>query len=368
MKTFACILCLLAPLPLAAQPKPFERAKTDPPSIIIQPGKQFAADSYVHKPLAPDAPLQEHSDKYVAELQRQIKKYYGTVNVNVKDYTPPIYQVGPDQPTVRVRVFDSKKPDFKFNPLQQQWENVPLPDDFNSAKGTDMEAVIYQPSTGKYWEFWKMQKTGQKVKNSAGAEVDEWGARWGGHIEDLSRNPGYFVTTKEGYKFGTQATSLAFLAGIITIDDQLRGEVDHALHILLVECMKWEYWSHPAQRSDGHIDPSANPYAIPEGAIFRLPADLDLDTMKMDPYARMIAKAVQKYGMIVSDKAGGTVFRAENPAGRYASDPYKWIFRGRNDKEATYPAYERLRSFPWSKLQLLKLKMNKPIPTTAPTK
>lgn len=44
--------------------------------------------------------------------------------------------------------------------------------------------------------------------------------------------------------------------------------------------------------------------------------------MDMDPYARMVARAVQTYGMVLRDKAGAVVLYAENPANRYAEDPY----------------------------------------------
>lgn len=346
----------------------------DPPSLVLTPGREFAADSYVHKPLAPGAPIDEHSAEYVKELQRQIKQYYGVASVNTHQYSPPVFIVGKDQPTVRVKAVDREKPEWSFPPLQEQWEQVPLPDDFAPSPGTDQEAVVYQPSTGKYWEFWLMRKTGAKVKNSAGREVDEWGARWGGHIPDLSRNPGYIPTHPKGYKFGTTATSLPLLAGLMTIEEQRRGVVDHAIHIALVDALSWEYWAHPAQRSDGHIKPEKNPYAIPEGATFRLPADLDLDAIDMDPYARMVARAVQKYGMVVRDKSGAVTLYAENPAGRYAEDPYRkpgGILRWPEnvDPKNTWPlgphTKGRLRGFPFDKLRMLKPKMNKPIPAAA---
>ena len=344
----------------------FTRSKTDPASLVIAPGREFAADSYVHQPLPPDALLDEHSAEYVADFQRQWETFYGTVNVNIHEYTPPLFIVGPDQPTVRVKVVDWDKPGWTFAPLQEQWLAVPLPDDFKPSPGTDQEAIVYQPATKHYWEFWLTRKTGAKTHNSAGREVDEWGARWGGCIEDLSKNPGYFPPTKDGCKFGTTATSLPFLAGLITIDDQLRGEINHSVEIVIPETLMWDYWSYPARRSDGYTALEKNHYVIPEGATFRLPADLDLDKLVPDPYARMIAKAVQKFGMVVCDKGGAVVFRCENPAGRYAVDPYGWILRNPADPAKTIPAYERLRQVPWDKLQLLKLQMNKPIPPPAP--
>jgi hypothetical protein len=35
----------------------------------------------------------------------------------------------------------------------------------------------------------------------------------------------------DGRKFGTAATSLALLAGLIIIAEQQKGEINHALHI-----------------------------------------------------------------------------------------------------------------------------------------
>lgn len=356
-----CCLCFAGATGAWADAPGFTRAATDPPSVVIAPGREFAADSYVHQPLPLQAPLDQHSAEYVAEFQRQWHTYYGTVNVNIYEYTPPVFIVGPDQPTVRVKWVDWEHLGATFPPLQAQWMAVPVPEDFRASPGTDQEAVVYQPSTGHYWEFWLLRKTGAKTRNSAGREVEECGARWGGCIEDLSKSPGYFIPTPQGYKFGTTATSLPFLAGLITIDDQLRGEIDHALHIVLVDTLTWQYWSHPAQRSDGYTTLDKIRYAIPEGATFRLPPDLDLDKLVADPYARMIARAVQKYGMTVCDKGGAVVFRAENPAGRYAVDPYRWILRNPADPTKTIPAYERLRQVPWDKLQMLKLQMNQPI-------
>lgn len=365
----SAIVAILLPASLLAQAT---RPATEPASLIMKPGREFAADSYVHKPLAADAPIDPNSEKYVADLNRQIKQFYGVANVNTHQYTPPIFIVGKDQPTVRVIARDIKKPEWKEPLLQAQWEAVPLPDDFAPSPGTDQEAIIYQPSTGRYWEVWLMEKTGAKTRDSAGREVDQWGARWGGMIEDLSKNPGYFVPDRKGYKFGTTATSLCLLAGLITIEEQRKGEINHALHIALVEALAWPYWSAPAQRSDGHVKPEKNPFAIPEGATFRLPADLDLDKLEMDPYARMLARAVQKYGMVVRDKAGAVVLYAENPSNRYPEDPYTrigGILRSPDGKAswATGPHTRgRLKGFPFDKLQMLKLQMNKPIPTTAP--
>ncbi|WP_426413195.1 hypothetical protein [Bradyrhizobium ganzhouense] len=344
-------------------------AAADERSLAIAPGREFSAESYVHKPLADDAPLDPQSRSYVANLQRQIKKYYDHPDVNIDGGTPPVYIVPIDQPTVRVKYVAWDRPGEAVQPLQAQWETVPLPDDFQPpAPGGDAEAVVYQPSTGKMWEFWRIQKTGATAVNSAGKRVDEWGANWGGRMDNIATNPGYWVTTPDGYKFGATASGIPFLAGLITIDELQRGAIDHVVGFALPETLA-EHWSYPAQRTDGNTHGAD---AIPEGAIFRLPAGLNLDQMDMDPFARMIAKAVQKHGMILWDISGVVGFRAENPANRYPDGHPFWkqggILRCPAGVDASDPnnqviyecwAPERLRDFPWDKLQALKTRMAK---------
>lgn len=322
------------------------------PSLIMAPGREFAASSYVHSQLSPDAPRDSHSDVWVAELQRQIRTNYGLVSVNIDEYSPPLYMVSSDQPTVRVKAERASDPQWRFAPLQRQWESVPLPDTFRPSAGSDEEAIVYQPSTGQYWEFWGMEKSGRKAVNSSGRSVDEWRAAWGGKIDNLAVNPGYFPTTAEGYKFGTAATGLALLAGLITIAEQRQGVINHAIHIALPRTRR-SVWAYPAQRTDGE---EADPEAIPQGATFRLPDSVNVDEVDMDPYARMVARAAQKYGMVVRDTAGAVVLYAENPLTTGAGHPYfgvGGILRCAKGyaEAACYPdSNNRLRGFPWDKL------------------
>ncbi|HSR93899.1 MAG TPA: hypothetical protein VLK56_03450, partial [Solirubrobacterales bacterium] len=67
----------------------------------------------------------------------------------------------------------------------------------------------------------------------------------------------------------------------------------------------------PAQRSDGK---SVDPDSIPEGARLRLDPQLDLGSLGLSPFARMLAEAAQRYGMIVQDGSQSTVVYAEDPS------------------------------------------------------
>ena len=105
----------------------------------------------------------------------------------------------------------------------------------------------------------------------------------------------------------------------------------------------------PAQRGGGR---SGLITAAPEGTCFRLPADLDLNSLGLTPYGLIVARAVQRYGMVMSDSTSvGAAFFAE--AGRKGSDPYTGsggIFGGLQDNDGPDGV---LRGFPWRSLQAL---------------
>jgi hypothetical protein len=148
----------------------------------------------------------------------------------------------------------------------------------------------------------------------------------------------------------------------MTIEEQKAGVINHAVHFALPET-RAGVWAFPAQRCDGQINTVD---AIPEGATFRLPANLDLNAISMDPYARMIARAVQKYGMVLRDRSGSVCFYAENPAGRYTVDPYfgpNGILQCPNGVfqwSCAADGNNRLRGFPWDKLQALQTQLSGP--------
>ena len=286
----------------------------------------FAATSFWNAPLAAAAPLDQRSGAWVSELRRQL----ATTNpwINTTTYSTPVYTVPGGQPTVRVKL------DTTSAPLQQAFEQVPIPAGAKPAAGSDAHMVVWQPATDTMWEFWL-----------AGLKADGWHARWGGRMTGVSKNPGYFTAPNPGW--GATATSLPLLGGLMRTTELQSGRIDHALAFAIPHTKLWKSWSWPAQRSDGDAD-SAD--AIPEGARFRLPANLDIDALKLPPVTAAIAKAVQRYGMVLRDKSGAVSFYAEAPTG---ADPYPALFR-------TYPNL-LFAKFPWDRLQALRTDMRGPV-------
>jgi hypothetical protein len=181
----------------------------------------------------------------------------------------------------------------------------------------------------------------------------QWQAAYGGRMRNVSRSPGYYRNilgttgnVLESNLWGATASSLPLSAGLITLADLAAGHINHALELEVPEADALVAWC-PAQRTDGY-DTSSD--AIPDGAHLRLDPALNLSTISMSPITRMIARAAQRYGMIVNDQTGWNVtFRAEDPtpliqAGQ--ANPYTTYFGGQSPSQF-------LTAFPWSHLQLL---------------
>ena len=102
-------------------------AGKDRPSLIIASDREFAGSSYVHKQLSADTPRDPRSADLVAELQRQITTHSGVASVNVDQYSPPVYVVSDNEPTVRVKAERAYDPTWTFEPIQKQWETFHSP-------------------------------------------------------------------------------------------------------------------------------------------------------------------------------------------------------------------------------------------------
>lgn len=287
------------------------------------------------------APLADNSAALVANLDRQVKAYYGGVAAfNVWNYTTNIYTVGPLQGRVDLRWDDCQGkghvPTGIFG-TAGQFVSVPMPSNAVPASGTDAALSLYQPSSDTLWSFWKVRKA-----------ADGWHACWGGRMDQASTNAGWF-----GGGFGTTATGLAVEGGLVNIQDVQSGSIDHALSLVVINAASYSDYSWPAQRSDG-ADPALD--AIPEGTRFRLDPSVNVDALNLHPIAKMIAKAAQKHGFIVADKGGAVSVQAEGGTGVQGvtgANPWDTLLAGR-------PSYAVMANFPWASLQALPKDYGKP--------
>lgn len=315
-----------------------------PVTSSVLTDKVFAASSPWYTPIPASVALHPNTAGMLQDFlsQKPATVYNGTVNINTKSYSSPVFIAPAGAPTQKVTQFDCQRKGFLDPNLATQLAAVPIPSNAMASAGTDGEMTIYQPSTNTLWELWRAEK---KADGS-------WQACWGGRMQNVSANIGQF----QSY-FGTTATSLPFLAGQITAEELKRGEIRHAIGIALRNAAPRSLFSWPAQRSDGN-----GLGIIPQGTRIRLDPTINVDSLNLHPMAKIIAKAAQKYGFIVWDTAGAISIRAQNVISYTAAgqvDPYH-SSATHTGLFGTTPDYDVLKNFPWNRLQFLPMDYGKP--------
>jgi hypothetical protein len=305
-------------------------------------GQLFASSSFWNEPLADDPPIDPNSaalvQAFAAQIQRERSANIGPW-IGAGAGSTPVYRVPVDQPRVRVRLDKTTSRGAKA--LRRAFASVPIPRNAKPAPGADGHLTIWQPSTDRLWEFFHAHREG-----------GVWHADWGGAIRRVSRSPGYYTASAwpgATRSWGATATSLPIVGGTILLNELKRGRIDHALALNLPAPRAGEFaW--PAQRSDG----TGPPTALPEGARIRLDPTLNVNDLGLPKLGRMVARAAQRYGMVVRDQTHhGTSLWAEVPTG--SSHGVSTYLRGKTPAEV-------LANFPWDRMQVLKMTLC----TTAP--
>jgi hypothetical protein len=301
------------------------------------PFRFFSPTSFWNEPASLDASLDPSSAGVVGALSAVVateERLREGPNIPTSRWSVPIYTVPAGQPTVKVQLEDSAAAPA----LQSAWEAVPLPSNAHPAAGTDKHLVVWQPSTNRLWEFWRLRKA-----------MGRWRASWGGAMHNTSTGPG--VYEPEAWWGATQwwggsASSLSLAGGLITLEDLEDGQINHALAMAVPDVRAGIYAS-PANRTDGSSDESLS---LPEGAHLRLDPNLNLAALHLPHLTLMIAEAAQRYGIFVRSTAATVDIYAQDPTPT-GTNPYTGptgFFEGKQPNEV-------LASFPWSHLQLLKM-------------
>lgn len=223
--------------------------------------------------------------------------------------------------------------------------------------------IIWQPSTDTMWELW------QAHQDSSG----NWDASWGGRIENVSTDPGYYRNVRntnslcstnpavkycESANWGGPSARVPNLPGLMTTQQVQSGQIDHALVLALPSNVAGA-WSWPAQNTDG-----TGNSIIPQGARIQIDPSLDLNKWfaslrdqngnprPIAPIEMMIAKAMQTYGAIVANTSSSVSFYAENwtPSGDDIYDGPGGLF-------GSMQPFQFTMDLPWEHTQVLQTNM-----------
>jgi hypothetical protein len=314
---------LLRPFEVAVpdpQPQP-----ADPRNLRVFPdGNFYHPNSYLRVPLLPDAPLLSNSAACVTELLHQMYDVgYQHPDISIGSYTPGIF-FG-DKNTPRIKITSNGYGAAWGNDIyvNEQLASVPAPPGFKPSPGTDAEAVVIEllelPNGGTDYNFYEIW--GGKIETD-GSMTCRHGSRLGNNKTDVGYytqvigpprasdgQPSYFA------KPGVTGAALPFYPLMISAADLAAGVIDHPLGLLVISAASTYVW--PAQATDGGEN-----VPIKEGMCFRFPVSINFDTYPgLSRLARMIGKAIQKWGMYIYDRGDNVGFRGQNPM-NLSPDPW----------------------------------------------
>jgi hypothetical protein len=280
--------------------------------------------------LPASTPIATNSSAVVANIEEDIKNNYGTFAINTDSYSTPIFTVAKGTPTTNWTFDDCQGKGSLPTNFAPVLMNVPTASGMIPSMGTDSEITIYDPTADQEWEFWV-------ASSSAG----QWSACWGGTIHPVSTNPGIFPSG-----LGATASGLPLLGFVVRIAELQNGLIEHAINITTVRTQASQF-SWPANRTDGN---TSDPDILMEGQRVRLDPTFDVTTLP-NAAERTLAKAMQDYGMLLSDTSGAVDLQAEDDRPYMAAhgtttSPYVAIFGGR-------ASYDVLSDLPVDRLQVL---------------
>ena len=196
------------------------------------------------------------------------------------DFGPPSYgipfeTVGRRHPKVRV--------DFTY---AGESDRGPYPFDGRTAieGGSDRHALMIERGTCRLYELFAADWNGGNPRARSGA------------IWDLDSN-----RLRPDTWTSADAAGLPILAGLVRADEVEDGRIAHAIRFT-VSCTHDSYvW--PARHEAGVNDPDCSPM----GARFRLRSNFDLSDFS--PKARVILRAMKRYGLILADNGSNWYFQ-----------------------------------------------------------
>ncbi len=232
-----------------------------------------------------NAPLDPESGKVISYLNIQ---GWGSGTMRI-DFSIEVVQATPDTPLLSFnRTGDFFTPDCDYEP-------VPVPPGgalegetgYTCYSDGDCHLIVADWGRMKLFEMWRADMRGDVFN--------------GGCLAAWNMTRLYPASGRGEQCTSADAAGYPIAPLLFNADEVAAGLVDHAIRFILPNArIRKGFYVHPATHVGGPGGPADAP---PYGARLRLRADYPVDTLPAG--ARPVARAMQKYGMLLAD--GGTI-------------------------------------------------------------
>ncbi len=286
------------------------------PGAPPQPRRFFSDTSFWNQPL-PDRPeIDPRNEHFVSLLKKEPTGGFG---INLHKWTIPVYEVDATTPRRVVakhvldaqehEIWQSDRETFGHGPGFD--DGVPIPAKALPDPEQDAHFAVVDWKAMRAWDTW-----GFRVRKD-GSYESKTGMTYALDGEGVFRTSDFAVRDGESIHFHgpSRAAGVPAIAGLILHDEVVAGEIRHKL-ACAIRFPALQEFVFPAAWTDGPV-----PGGIPEGAVIQLDPGLDLERFDLLPGERVVARALQRYGMVLVDYADGSTLYGE---GLWGSTTKRW--------------------------------------------
>lgn len=301
--------------------------------------RPFSENSPWNTPIPKGVKQHVFSDKIVTSIQSKAS-HIRLIN----KYNYPIWVINSElMPTYKVK---SRKIFDLWDQNRDNWSDIAIPIDPSmwQEPTSDGHIVIIDPVKKISWEMsrfkWYQNELGQLVPKATTFNI--WDLTDKGYAEPKG---------KRWQLRGGRGSGFPLIAGVIRPEELESGAIRHALVFTYPENRRSEegkdiFISPPAARSDGQFIGSQYPI---EGMRFQLDpslTDADFERWGLNREGKIIAKALQTYGMYLGDNGGAMALAVQMLAPSKKENRMIW--------DKLFPEfYKNIKKIPTNKLRVI---------------
>ncbi len=263
-----------------------------PAAAAIEQQRPYTSSSAWNTPIPASAPRDPNSNSMIATIRLANN---GVITSDPNQYSYPVYFADASTPRWNVPCTSYQCTVVSTTGVTRvsTLQNVPIPANAQPSTGTDGQIIIIDKSNGTEYDLWQVERT-----STGGWSVSN------GSVYNIAWNG---MPTS----YGSRGAGVPYYAGLIRPWEIDQGRIDHAIAFAYPTPARGRC-VFPASKTDGQSDMA---YAIPEGARLQLDPTLteaDFDRMGLNRTGKIIARALQKYGMILIDISSRPKILVEN--------------------------------------------------------
>jgi hypothetical protein len=267
----------------------------------------FSKTSFWNEPIPDNPEIDSMSDHWIGLLKTEPSG--NNFGINATKYTVPVYEVDDRTPRYTIGYYYLSEEEKEHGKTGRERfghgpgfdEAVPIPDHAAPDPQEDAHMALVDRKGKIAWDMWGLKKMDD------GSWVSNTGMRYPLNDDGVFETKDFEVINGESIHFHgpSRASGVPAIAGLIMYEEVMQGEIRHKLSCA-TRFNALQEFVYPAAWTDGYLEGG-----IPEGAVIQLDPELDLDQFDLLEGEKVVARALQKYGMVVVDNAGGSPIYAE---------------------------------------------------------